>query len=205
MSIINPIQAPYPSTHTGVDRVISSINTVLANIPWIERRFNKALLLPEMRNEIEYRQPRIYSGGGEHFNVMPNDRLQSFSFMMGVGPAALVGDEITGGSNPVLWTKRIDLIIYGDLKKIDPAKDYVFTEELNENVLVELAKVRNVIITNVWYEDIRDVYEGIDLSEIERDYLYYPKFGLRYQLQATYFTNTGPGVLPPGGGLICNS
>ena len=52
---------------------------------------------------------------------------------------------------------------------------------------------------DVWFEDIQDVFQGFDLSEVERDFIYYPHFGIRFELDISYRIDTGE----PGTGIIC--
>lgn len=186
MSLNNPREAAYPIEITGLDKKISQINDRLNNIVWLSITHNRAWNLPEVRESNLYRQPRIYSGAKEYWNVMPNDDQQAFSFMVGVGPVLPVGDNIQPYMRPDRWTKRLDLIFFLDLSKIDSAKQYVYTEELNEDVLIELKKVPGVLVNQIWMEDIRDVYEGFDLTEIKLQHLYYPFAGIRYELEVSY-------------------
>jgi len=192
MSLINPIQQPYPATRTGLDTVIESIQTQLATLPWITAPLLRAWNLPETRDGKLYRNPRIYSGDKEHFNSMFNDEQTATSFCIGVG-SATPSEETEGFQSPILWNKRLDLIIHGDLKKIDDTKDYIFTEELIEQVLNVLSKTRGITISAIWSDDIQDIFQQFDLSEIERDFLYYPHFGIRFELDVSY----------RAGGIIC--
>ena len=200
MSVVNPTEAPYPLGIKGLDTKVEAINAKLNEIPWLTRAHNRAWNLPETREEGLYRQPRIYSGDREYWNVMPNDNLDAFSFMIGIGPALPVGDDIQPFAKPIRWTKRLDLIFFLDLSKIYPDRTYVYTEELNEEILTTLSTVPGVLVNQIWMEDIRDVYEGFDLSEIELEHLYYPFAGIRYELEVSYSitdllcTGTGNGV-----------
>lgn len=186
MSLKNPREAAYPSEITGLDKKISEINEKLSEIVWLSLAHNRAWNLPEIRDDGLFRQPRIYSGSKEYWNIMPNDDQNAFSFMIGIGPALPVGDDLQPLTTPIRWSKRLDLIFFLDLSKIDSSKEYVYTEELNEDVLNALKTVNGVLIQQIWMEDIRDVYEGFDLKEIELQHLYYPFAGIRYQLEVSY-------------------
>lgn len=186
MSLINPKEAPYPVEITGLDKKISEISDKLSDIIWLSISHNRAWNLPESRDGGLFRQPRIYSGLKDYWNVMPNDDQDAFSFMIGIGPALPVGDNIQPFSKPIRWTKRLDLIFFLDLSKINSSKEYVYTEELNEEILTILSTIPGVLVQQIWMEDIRDVYEGFDLSEIELEHLYYPKAGIRYELEVSY-------------------
>lgn len=198
MSLKNPISAPYPTTRTGLDTVVENIQKQLSTIEWITAPLNRAWNLPESRGEGLSRNPRIYSGGKEHFNSMFNDEQTATSFCIGVG-AAIPSESLEAFQVPILWNKRLDLIIHGNLKKIDAAKDYIFTEELIEEVLNVLKTVQGVSYGAIWSDDIQDVFQGFDLAEIERDFLYFPHFGIRFELNVTYRVDTGT----PGTGIIC--
>ncbi len=193
MSLLNPVEVAYPDSITGLDLKIDGINTQLRQLPWLSLAHNRAWNLPESREEGLYRQPRIYSGDRDYWNVMPNDDQDAFSFMVGIGPAQPVSDDPQPLITPIRWTKRLDLIFFLDLSKIDDTQTYIYTEELNVEILDVLKNVNGLLVNNIWMEDIRDVYEGFDLSEITLQHLYYPFAGIRYELEVSYYL----------GGAIC--
>jgi hypothetical protein len=202
MSLKNPQGVAYPASRTGIDWVIENIQTAMAGIPWISSAHTRAWNIPELRDGVPYRNPRIFSGqtgaSGEYWNTLYNDEQTALSFCIAVGPA-IPTEELEPTQIPVYWEKRLDLIVLGNYKKIDASKNYPFSEELAEQVIKALGKTPSVTYANVWTDDIRDVLDGFDLSEIERDFLYYPAFGLRFELLVTYRVDTGS----PSNGIIC--
>jgi hypothetical protein len=173
-----------PITNVGLDAVINKINASLAGVTWLQRQFTRAFQLPEKRRNAEFRNPRLYIGNGEYFNVISNDELTAYSFMVGKGAAGAEGVD-NSVTKAVFFSKRLDLIILGRYDFVDPLRDEIFIEELTEDVLAAISAV-GVRVDSVYNETINEVLEDFDLSEVERDHLYHPRFGIRIELTVNY-------------------
>ena len=182
MNIINPPSST--QTTSGLDVVITQVGEALITIPWITVFHGRAWLIPEKKDNVITRTPKIYQGSQEYFPTMMNDSITAASYCMGVDDSET--SEITAGNQtPAFFSKRLDIVVHGRLDKVDSGRDEYFVEELANEVLTSLKNTR-VQITNVVFEDIRNVFDGVDINEINRDQLIYPWFGIRIQTIASY-------------------
>ena len=172
----------------GLDTIIEDLRSKFeANLTWLEKSFGRAYLLPERLNdEVTYQYPQVYLDNGEYFNVMPNDSYQSYSWMIGKGSATSVEADLQPFTYQTYFQKRLDIHFFLDLKKIDPSKGYVYTEELINEVLNVIYTQRGVVVSEYYHETLQDVYEDYTLKEIDRDLLMYPYAGVRFVTNASF-------------------
>lgn len=197
MRVKNPKILANPS-QSGLDSVIRKLQISLNTLPWLEKSFGRAYLMQEKRDQV-VRYPKVYIGKNEYFNVMPNDRLSSFSWHIG-----LREEKPQGAITPLiqynLFQKNFASIFFLNLKRIDKDKDYIYTEELKEQILAIYQTVPGVVVQNIWIESVQDVYNGFNLREISEDLFYYPFQGIRIECQATYRIRCAQSVAIPAGG-----
>lgn len=172
----------------GLDTIIEDLRAKFeANIPWLEKSFGRAYLLPErLSDEVTYQYPQVYLDNGEYFNVMPNDSYQSYSWMIGKGSAASVEAGLQPFTYQTYFQKRLDIHFFLDLKKIDSTKNYVYTEELINDILNVLYTQRGLVVNEYIHETLIEVYEDYTIKEIDRDLLMYPFAGVRFVTTASY-------------------
>lgn len=178
------------STGSGLDALIEDIRTELAALPWMEKSFGRAFELPNRNTSALDIAPHVYLGNREYFNVMPNDQYKSYSFVIGRGAGTKTDEGAQSYSVQTRYSKQIDIHGYFNLDKIDPAKDYIYTEELVKDMLDSLTRVRGLIVDAYYCETIRDVYAAYTLKEIDRDLLYAPFAGARITATAYYKLET---------------
>lgn len=187
MRVKNPKVHLNPST-AGLDQVITKLQTALGGLSWLQKSFGRAYLMAEKTEAgAQVRYPKVYIGSKEYFNVMPNDRLSAFSWHIGLR------DETLDITNPLqsasFIQKRLASIFFLKLDRIDPSKDYIFTEELKEQILQIYQAVPGVLVQNIWMESVQEVYTGFNIREISEDLFYYPFQGIRIESIATYRTS----------------
>lgn len=182
----------------GLDKAIKGMAVALEALPWLEKSFGRAFVHVE-RNEKEeaIETPKVYKAKGEYENVFPNDKYRAFSFWTATSPEVFPDDKDRFAAYPNAAVQRdVAVIFWVNLKKIDPTKDYVFTEELKADVKAVLLRSPYVLTINEYQdEDVQKVYEGFDLDKSARykkagkesgQWLMYPYAGMRFDLTITY-------------------
>lgn len=182
-----------------LDKAISNVQSVLANIPWLQYIFGRAYLFEEDRRLGAESQregfgiiktPKVYTGkttgqnDADYEDCFPNDWYRSYCFFYAEG------DETTNNYEPrtfANYTRPMSLIFWMDLNQIDDTKDYVFTEDLKYDVLQELKKVLDLRITGYTDGNFNDVFRGFEPTErSDRLNLRYPYGGMRFYFDLSY-------------------
>jgi hypothetical protein len=171
----------------GVDRAIQTLQLALAAIPWLQKSFGRAQTMPRQVLNEKRIEPMVYQGTSEYYPVLPNDTLQSYSFwrITGArGAESYAANLNTGGK--FFFKDPADLIVWVDLKAVDPTKDYIFREELIRDVLNILNRDTNVQVVRVWDDKVDDIYKGYTLFPLHRDLLMYPYTAFRIEAFLSY-------------------
>ena len=179
MNINNPIVLCLENPK-GVDKHIAYIQTKLKNLTWLDYAFGKAIAIYDKEERI----PKVPTGDGEYFSVMPNDAQIAFSFFYPKNPLSPVeGEEPMQGT--YLYTQNTDLIIWCNLKKID-VDNYALGEQLKDEVLVLLTSLRGTVVRGVISDDVKEVYSGWTTETVQRDVLMYPYYAMKFELELTF-------------------
>jgi hypothetical protein len=181
----NP-SVPTITNPVDLDAAIQRIQVDLdTKIPWLEKSFGRARAHPStVGNDTIRIEPKVYQNNGEYYPVLPNDALRSYSFFR------LSNDrrpEDYSPNTPTLYeVTRTDLIVWGNLQSIDRTKDYVFTDELINDVRQVLNFSPDVTIVRLWDERPEQVFRGYRLDPNHRDLLMYPYFAFRFEFDLRY-------------------
>ena len=166
----------------NLDKAIFNIQTILSGLPWIEKVFGRAKILPT--SDIEGTQklePMVYQGTSEYYSVLPNDALRSYCFFR-VNGYRDVSDE-------AYHETRLDLIFWVNLRSIDGSKDYIYTEELIKAVVDLLQNAPGVEVLKVIDEKAEEIFKGYSLNTKQRDLLYYPFEAFRIEMNVQFENN----------------
>lgn len=177
-TITNPI---------GIDAAIQRLQVFLGTLAWIEKSFGRAWSIPVEVLGKKTVEPMVYQGTKEYYPVLPNDALKAYSFFRVIGSRnteEYAANLNTGGA--YIFNDPVDLIVWGDLKAIDPSKDYVFKEELIRDVMNKLNLDTNVQVVRVWDDKIEDVFRGYNLEGTNRGLLMYPYTAFRIEMNLKY-------------------
>ena len=178
-TIVNPV---------GIDTVIQNIQVNLASgLTWLEKSFGRAWLHQEKQPDGKVvKLPKCYSGTGEYINVLPNDNLKAQSFI------AVRDKEKNDGISPsrlgASKTRDLSIIFWGNLKKINGAKTYIFTEELKrevEKIIIGLEYILS--INGYWDERAEIIFADYTLMDANTQYLMHPYFAMRFDITVSYF------------------
>ena len=183
MDSIKPNNRIQPN-QTGIDLAIQSINTKLLQLPWLDYTFGIVKTSKEVIGGNEVTYPEAYIKDGRYTNLMTNRDYKTFSFAQLNDPFSPFDYE-TGERN-YLKQYNISLIFQVDLSYIDKTKNYVFTNELINNVLDALSNVNGLKFVN-GYKEFENVWAGYSLNQAESQAMKYPydSFKLDFEVKIT--------------------
>lgn len=192
------------SNPTGIDKAIQEMQVKLgadSSLSWLEKIFGRAIVQKEAisnKEEVirlkstnqrvrEIIYPEGYLNQQEPINLMCNDNLKAYSFFVVRDP----GETISGGGpfEDKVVRYPVWFLVWMNLKKIDPNKDYRFGEEKKIEVLKAITKLPNFTLSEV-YEEYDRVFEDFTLTETYRQFLKPPYYGFRLSgfMSVTYET-----------------
>jgi hypothetical protein len=175
---------------TGLNAAIESIRSSLAALTWLEKSFGRAWEFKEKNTEDRTISiPKVFMGQtdnkeGEYLNVLPNDFLKAQSFIKMAGPEEWTQFNRYDGS---MKSRKISIIFWCNLKEIDVSKNYIFTDELKDQVEDILRKHPSISSLDAYYDErAEDIFNGYSLEEVETQYLMYPYAGFRVDCTISY-------------------
>lgn len=185
MSYTNPNIPAAALSLIGLELAIEEIRNRIATISWLDKCFGRAYAFLEAGIDSKpITVPKVYMGGKEYYNCLPNDNLKSQSFFVVEGPETYENYNQFDGS---IRKASVSLVVWGDLKKINPSKDYIFTQELISEC-IKILKIHPMVmeINEIYDEKADKVFSGFDLREVESQYMMYPFAGFRISLTINY-------------------
>ena len=197
----NPSVVTIPDP-TGLDLAIYYLQTRIAQLEWLQKSFGRAFTMPVRVREEKRLEPMVYQGGGEYYNVMPNDALRSYSFWRVRGKRGVNEWVPLNNHGNFFLSDTVDLIVWCDLKAVDPSKDYNFKEVLIRDVFRYLDDLNNVVVTGVFDDKVEDIFSGYTLQPNHRDMLMFPYTAFRVEMTVSYGVECDPAMIPvPAGPL----
>lgn len=188
MSYKNP-SIPIITNPVGIDAVIQNIQLSLSSgLIWLEKSFGRAWTHVEKQPDGKtIKLPKCYSGTGEYINVLPNDNLKAQSFIA-VRDKEKTDGHINSSSLGIHKKRDISLYIWGNLKKINVNKTYIFTEELKREVEKILIGLEYIQSLNGYYDERAEVvFVDYTLNDVDTQYLMHPYFAMRFDITVSYF------------------
>lgn len=186
MSYNNP-NIPQIPNPVGLDAKIQDIqNTLSASLPWLEKSFGRAWAFSEKDvNGKVSKIPKAYTGLGEYINVLPNDNFKSQSFVIAKGYERF--EDYNAAALGIHKKRDLSVIFWGNLKKIDLAKDYIFTEDLKKQIQLALNNVEGLIITGYYDEKADQVFADFTLIDVDTQLLMHPYFACKFDVTVNFF------------------
>lgn len=188
MSYNNPSQQISPMPF-GLDRAIEDTREALeANLPWLSYAFGRGYNFSEEFNGKKINVPKVYVGSGEYLNVLPNDTLfipqiAATSFFQVRSPETYSQFNAHEGSYK---NCTVGVIFWANLQLINPAKPYIFTEELKADVETVLKGLQYVAEIDSWVDETAEVvFDKYNLAD-NTYYLMYPYAGFRVNVILAY-------------------
>jgi hypothetical protein len=173
ISYINPEIELIPSPR-GIDMAIQGIQQRLSALTWLQKIFGRALVQrrkdPTTQKDIIY--PEVYNKL-EPMPLMVNDNISSYCFFHANDPLTI--DQPQFGDLELHATAPIDIIVWVDMKELDPAKAYNYLEELREQMALQLLKEPKFRMISSYIQGDR-VFGLFTVTETFRSYTR-PPFG----------------------------
>lgn len=186
MSYSNP-NIPVIPNPVGLEQKIQDIqNALSAGLSWLEKSFGRAWIHQEKDPSGKVSKiPKAYAGLGEYINVLPNDNFKSQSFIMAKGYERF--EDYNHAALGIHKKRDLHIIFWGNLKKIDLARDYIFTEELKKQIQLALNNVEGLIITGYFDERADQVFADFTLNDVDTQLLMFPYFACKFDVTVNYF------------------
>lgn len=186
-SFKNPLTPLVPNP-VGLEVPINSLQTVLSAIPWMEKSFGRAWRTSKedvKGKDLFY--PEVWQGlNKDLLNVMPNDNLKAQCFWY-EEDAEEVQDWCAGQFSMI--NSKLSLIVWFNLKCIDPAVDNRFTETLKKDVLDALRGMTTsngtLDIIKIHHEP-KNVFKWFTIDETVEQSLTHPYGGFRFECMLNY-------------------
>jgi hypothetical protein len=191
----------------GIDFAIQRLQQSIGTLEWLGKSFGRAWTIPRQVLNEKVVEPMCYQGTKEYYPVLPNDALKSYSFWRVSGGRS--AEEYrpnmnTGGA--FIFKDSVDLIVWVNLKRIDPTKNYIFKEELIRDVMVKLNRDPNVEVVRVYDDKADEIFKGYSLKPQHRDLLMYPFDAFRIEMFLSYqFVCNAISVIPEPEGIYDES
>ena len=167
-----------------LDLAIATIQQGLGSLAWLEKIFGRAKEVTRvMPDNSRKREPMVYQGGKEYYPVLPNDALKAYCFFRSSSRGF---DEFLPFAYSQYSRSDLDLIVWANLKKVDAAKDYIFTEELLNEVIGVLGKVPDLEVIGVFDDRPEDIFSGYNINPTHRELLMYPYQAFRVALNLRF-------------------
>lgn len=178
----------------ALDLAIQAIQERLAGLSWLEKAFGRCtkqiarLQDAEIKNRQarnEYTFPEVYFKR-EPYNCMVNDNLKSYCFFHAKDALRFTDWEpflqMQGAEQPLA------LIFWLNLGRIDPAKNYNFSESLRREVVQVLKQCPGLKLESSSLE-VNNVFNPFTITEAFRNYLKPPFAAFRFDgtLSFDYF------------------
>ena len=183
--IIKPVINPL-SKRQMLDAVFYEISLQLAPLPWINDCFGKAQRRVKKLGNQDFFYPALHDDSGEYLDLSPNDNFGNFIFF-----DIEDGQQIPINRNEKISSK-VGLVFFGSFKNI---YDESVKSSIENVKLLLLNKLQNSAfrlsqfrVTRI-YEKLENIYKGYSLKETDSQFLMYPYFALRFELDLKYYAN----------------
>jgi hypothetical protein len=185
MSYLKP-NIPLIAAPKGLEIPIQDIQIALGKLSWIEKSFGRAWQHQEIGTDGKTKKyPKCWDGV-DYTNVLPNDNFSAMSFIAAKAQEKLPDFSTTTNGNPK--TRDLSVIVWGNLKKIDPTKTYIFTETLKLDV--EKVLVANSTLISAYFDEKAEVvFQDYSLVDVDTQYLMYPYFAMRFDITVRYYNS----------------
>lgn len=174
----------------GIDIPSKAIQSAMSGISWIEKSFARAVIQSRKQDGASYTFPSMFVADGKDFlDMIALDVWKSYSFLIARDPETPI-DYNEGESNR--YERRLDLIVWMNLQRVDNTRKDDFLPELIEDVKTAIRTAQNaqfelesIEILNI-YDEPQRVFEGFTVDLDNYQNLYYPYRGFRIEMNTIY-------------------
>lgn len=173
---------PKPDTPAFLDKVVAQIQDELkAKLSWLNYSFGRAQRLVTLRNKQNYFYPGVHIGKGVYINVLPDQNLGNYSFLV-------IDDPQTVAFAPHAFNNvraKYALVFWFNLNKVFPGVADRNTEALKAQIVELITRDLRLTAGRISIEQIfeqpENVYKGYSLKEIDSQYMMQPFGGIRVE------------------------
>jgi len=179
---MNIPSTPKPVNITFLDRAIVQIQDRLKEkLSWLDHSFGISQRLVTKRDMKDFFYPGVHIGKGTYINVLPDQGLGNFSFIILRDPQSI-------SHTPGTYTKiqsNIGIVFWFDLKNLFPSSDDRNIEVVKRQILDVLTKQLFLTTGSLGpvieiSQNAENVYKGYSLKEVDSQFLMQPYAGLRF-------------------------
>jgi hypothetical protein len=191
----NPTVVPVPNP-IDLDLGIADLQNRLSAITWLTKIFGRAREITRKSEDGKtvQRIPMVYQSDGEYYPALPNDALSAYSFFVAGQPRSFV--DAKPNDSVVFMQSPVALIVWGNLKTVETGLDYIYTENLINQVVTVLKTKGQVELVRVFDETARDIFRGYTLNETQQGLLMHPYFAFRIEFMLSYRIKCTPASSP---------
>lgn len=173
---------PKPEDPAFIDKLVVQIQDGLkAKLSWLNYSFGRAQKLVTLKGKQNYFYPGIHIGKGAYINVLPDQKLGNYSFLMVDDPQSVDFRPNTQNNVKVKYS----IVFWFNLDKIFPGEKDRNTEALKEQIVKvitrELRLTTGRIDIRQIFEQPENIYKGYSLKEIDSQYMMQPYGGMRFE------------------------
>ena len=172
----------------GIDRIVKVLQAELLNIPWLEKSFNRAVLMSTIENDTARTFPKCWvSDGKDEFEMIANDNWDAYTFFFAQGNETTVDPDAIEDHQ---FEQTLSLYLWVNLERVDESKTFDYLPELKRDVLdvIESSVLLNddsISITEI-DETPSTVYDGFTVDIDKLQLIYYPYRAVRFDFSAVY-------------------
>lgn len=174
---------PHITSPVLLNRVIQQVQDGLSSkLKWLDYAFGRSYKVEEsIDNDTTRKFPAVYTTDGEYQSVLPDDTLGNFSFFEIYDPTNIADNLAT-----IRLNVKGAIIFWVRLDTIYPDSTALYHEEVKLEVIKALKNMclkNGRILVNSIYEDPASIYKGYNTSQIDGQYLLYPYYGFRIEVE----------------------
>jgi hypothetical protein len=178
----NPSHLPLLTSPLGIDRSIQELQKDLyLNCSWLQYSFGRAFIGNDKQSKRDYQYPAVYKGQKSYQDASPNDNLMSQSFF-------IVDDEYTYEEYDIFSLNKpivpVSLIIWGNLEKISPSSNEMFSQVLLQDTLRVIRDSTEWRVNKIT-DNHKDVFSEFSVRDSETHLFYYPYFCYRVYMETS--------------------
>lgn len=181
----NPTVVPVPDP-IDLDLAIQGIQDKLSVLTWLEKIFGRAREIAKKSADGKStdRVPMVYQSNGEYYPPLPNDALKAYSFFVASQPRTFENSKPYDSVKFI--STGLSLIVWGNLKRIDQTVDYIFTEQLINEVVAILNQNSRIELLRTYDENTREIFRGFTLDETHQGLMLHPYFAFRIDMNLRF-------------------
>ncbi len=163
---------------TGIDKRFDEINKELEVIDWLTVRHGRAWRVSESSTKQNKQKFKLLTDG-DFLTLAKDDDVSAFSFWVADDFETVI-ENGQGG-----YEREVGLVVVANLPRIGK-KDYIYTEELKQEVMSVLTTIPFCDVTRYYDNDTKRVFGGVNLENTGFELTVFPFATLRFNIKIKY-------------------